>query len=257
MKLVFSFVLLSLLFTGCFKTAEQIKREKMMDNMGSQIDQSGQLVANLTQQVNELQTKLNTFNGQIEELSHAQKMTLDERLNSITLNIQSLDEQVKALRMETDENKKHLGRLEKEMQENKNYIKKVNSTLSNISKGTKKKLTSVKEAHTAFEKSDMKKAQALYLDVLSENKINAAQRNHVWYNLGLINYNNKKYDDALVYFSKIYANYPKSSWAPRSLLYIARSLKNQKKTKESKGAYQELLKNFPNSSQAKDAKDEM
>src|SRR5690606_7167104 len=116
--------------------------------------------------VNELQTKLNSFNGQIEELTHAQKMTLDERLNSITLNIKSLDEQVKAMRAETDENKKHLQNLEKDILENKNYIKKVNGALSDLSKAPKKKVTSLKSAHTAFEKSDMKLAEALYLDVL-------------------------------------------------------------------------------------------
>lgn len=257
MKMLFSLIVLSLITTSCFKTAEQIRREKMVDNMSGQIDQSGQLVARLTQQVNELQTKLNTFNGQIEELSNAQKMTLDERLNSITLNIKSLDEQVKALRLETTENKKHLEALEKDITENKNYIKKVNTTLSNLSKEPKKKVTNVSAAHKAFEKSDMKTAESLYLQVLDEGKINASQRNHVWYNLGLINYNSKKYDSALVYFSKIYANYPQSSWAPRSLLYIARSLKNQNKKNESTGAYQELVKKFPNSSQAKEAKGEM
>lgn len=254
---ILSFALLS---TACFKTAEQIRREKQMDNMGSQIDQSGHLVAKLTQQVNELQTKLNAFNGQIEELGHNQQMSLNEHLTTLGGNIRSLDEQVKALRLESEENKKHIQNLEKELQDNKAYIQKVNATLSSLSQpqaSSKKKVTDVQAAHTAFEKSDMKTAENLYLQVLEDGKINAAQRNHVWFNLGLINYNKKAYEESLVYFSKIYAGYPQSSWAPRALLYMARSLGHLKKNNESKGAYQEIIKKFPDSPHAKTAKEEM
>ena len=67
----------------------------------------------------------------------------------------------------------------------------------------------------------------------------------------------KKYDDALVYFSKIYTNYPKSSFAPRSLLYIARCFNKLGKKDESKASYQELIDNYPKSSHAKTAKKEM
>lgn len=260
MKNFIALLSISFVLTGCFKTAEQIRREKQIDTMGSQMDQSGHLVAKLTQQVNELQTKLNAFNGQIEELGHNQQMSLNEHLTTLGGNIRSLDEQVKALRLENEENKKHTQRLEKELQENKAYIQKVNSTLETLSKpqaSVKKKATDIQAAHSAFEKSDMKTAENIYLQVLEEGKINAAQRNHVWFNLGLINYNRKTYEESLVYFSKIYAGYPQSSWAPRALLYMARSLGNLKKSNESKGAYQEIIKKFPDSPHAKTAKEEM
>ena len=44
-----------------------------------------------------------------------------------------------------------------------------------------------------FEKNKLKEAEEAYLFVLDEGKINAAQTNAVRYNLGLINYWNKKY----------------------------------------------------------------
>ena len=112
-------------------------------------------------------------------------------------------------------------------------------------------------AHKAFEANKQKKAKELYLQVLAEDKVNNAVKNHVFYNLGLLNYWSKKYDDALVYFSKIYTKYPKSSFAPASLLYIGRSFKNQNKTDEAKATFEELIKNYPKSRHAKSAQKEL
>lgn len=257
MQKIFILTFLFFISTSCFKTAEQVRREKLLDNMGSQIDQSGQLVAKLTQQMNELESKMSSFNGQIEELSHAQKMTLDERLNSMTLSLKSLDEQVKALRAESDSQKSQILSLEKELNASKEYVKKVNAALaSGVTSKTSSAPTTLSSAHQAFEKGNSKEAEKLYLQILDENKISAKDKNHVYYNLGYLYYNQKNYDNSLVYHSKIYANYPKSSWAPRALLYMARSLKNLGKTKEAKGAYEELIKNFPNTPQAKSAAEE-
>lgn len=244
-----------LLSSSCFKTAEQIEREKMMDHMSLQLEQSSKLVANLTQQVNDLQNNLASATGQIQEIDHFAKKTNEEQSLTLEQSLTQLQSQVKALSAENGENKKLIASLSKELEEQKRYVRKVNSALSKLTSATKG--PSLSQAHKLFEASKMSEAKEAYLQVLDEGKINAAQRNGVWYNLGLINYREKDYDEATVYFSKIYTKWPRSSYAPRALLYIARSFAGGGKKAEAKAAYEELVKKYPKSSQAKEAKDEL
>lgn len=246
---------LSLTLTSCFKTAEEIKREKQRE---IQIQQSSQMIAELTLQVKDLQTKLANATGQIEEIDHNTKTKTEETAMTFTQTIASLSEQVKVLTAENQQNKAKLEALEKEFNSQKKYIKSVNSTLGKIAGPTKKSSSNkLKAAHKAFEKNQQKKAIALYQEVIASGKINARQRNHAQYNLGLLHYWKKDYDNALVYFSKIYTKYPKSSWAPKCLLYIGRSFAKQKKSAEANATFQELIEKYPKSSSAKKAKKEI
>lgn len=249
-----SLLTLSMLLTSCFKTAEEIKKEQQRD---TQIKQSSQMVAELTLQVRDLQTKLANATGQIEEVEHNTKTKTEETTMTFTQTIASLSEQVKALSDESKINKTKIAALEVEVESQKKYIKNVNKTLGKIAGPTKRSSSSkLKIAHKAFEKNQQKKATKLYLDVLNSGKINARQKNHVRYNLGLLHYWKKDYNNALVYFSQIYTKYPKSSWAPKCLLYIARSFRGQKKMAESNATYNELIAKYPKSSSAKSAKKE-
>lgn len=249
------YICLCVLLTSCFKTAEEIKREQMVDQMSVQLEQSSKLVAELTQQVNYLQSKLDSKFGDLEEKQHIEKSAETQKAETFMQTTSQIAAQVVALQNEVEQNKKTIASLETQLNSQKKYISKVNTALGGIagsSSGDK-----LKDAHTLFEKNQLGDAMKAYEDVLAENKINAAQKNHVYYNMGLIHYRNKKYDDALVLFSKIYTKYPTSSWAPRSLLFIARSFEKQGKKAEAKATYQELLKKYAKSAQAKSAQDEI
>lgn len=254
MTKIITLISITFLLTSCFKTAEEIKREKQRD---IQIRQSSQLVAELTLQVRDLQTRLASTSGQIEEIDHKNKTQTEKTTMTFTQTIAQLSEQVKILSQENQTNKLSIAVLSKEIKQQKKYIAKVTGTLSKMAGPTKSSSkTKLKKAHKAFEKNQQKKALSLYLAVLSEKKVNAAQRNHIRYNVGLLYFWKKKYDNALTYFSKIYTKFPRSSWAPRSLLFIARSFKAQKKKAEANATYLELISKYPKSSQAKTAKKE-
>lgn len=258
MHKIFSLTLLMVLATGCFKTAEEIQREQMVDHMKVQLEQSSKIVADLTQQVGYLQSKLDTKFGDLEEKDYQQKTEQQQKAQTFIQTTSQLSAQLAALQIEVENNKKTIAQLEQQISDQKKYINKVNSTLGNIAGPTESTSRSkLQEAHRLYEKGDSKGARNLYLEVLNENKINAAERNHVWLNLGLLDYRDKKYEDALVFFSKIYSNYPKSSLAPRALFYIARSFKNLGKKAEAKASYQELLNKYPKNANANTAKNEM
>lgn len=244
-----------LLFSSCFKTAEQIQREKRVDQMSMQLEQSSKMVADLTQEVNDLQGRLANTTGQIQEIDHFQRKSTEEQSQTMAQAISQLQAQVKALSDEAAENKKIISSLRSEVERQKTYVKRVNKSLSKIAKESSG--PSLSDAHRLFEKGKATEAKNAYLDVLEQGKINAAQKNGVYYNLGLINYRQKNYDEAMVYLSKIYTKYPRSSYAPRSLLYIARSFKKSGKDAEANATFGELIKNYPKSSQAKSAREEI
>lgn len=247
-----------LLLTSCFKTAEQIRRDKLVDSMEVQMKQSSALVADLTMQVSDLQTRLASATGQLEEIDHKSTTRTQQTAQTFTETISSLSEQVAVLTKENNENKAKIAALQSEINSQKKYISKVTGTLSKIAGPTKSSSQSkLKSAHKAFEKNKQSDALKLYLEVMEEGKINARQRNHVRYNIGLLYYWQKKYDDALAYFSPIYTKWPKSSWAPRALLQIARTFKKQGKKAESDATYEEIISKYAKSSQAKTAKKEL
>jgi TolA-binding protein len=245
---------LSLIFTSCFKTAEEIRRDKKVDEM---IGQSASLTAELQMKMNELQNKLASTSGQIEEIDYKATTNNQETTKTLSQTIASLSEQVKILNKENTENKAEIQKIQSELDAQKQYVSKLTGTLTKIAGPSKSSSTSaIQEAHKAFEKNDQKEATKLYEQVLAQGKINNRQKNHVRYNLGLMSYWNKKYDDALSYFSSIYTKWPKSSWAPRALLQIARTFKKQNKKDEANATYDEIIQKFASSSEAKKAKEE-
>lgn len=246
---------LSLILTSCFKTAEEIRREKEVDE---RIAQSSKTIAELNQTIENLKQQIASTSGQIEEYDYKRQQTDQQMNKTVSESLVQLTEQVKNLVQENADMKAQLANLERDVSAQKKYIKNVTGSLSKItgasgSSGTSK----LKQAHTAFEANKQKEAQELYNEVLAEGKINNAQKNHVYFNLGLLDYWSKNYNEAITYFSKIYTKWPRSSFSPRALLYIARSFDKQKKSAEAKAMYQELINKYPKSSHAKTAKKEI
>ena len=250
-------LILLLSCTSCFKTAEEIRREQQID---TQLEQSSKIIIELNSQVDELKNRLSTTSGKIEEMDHKSQKTKEEQDLTYSQTLAQVSEQVKILIDENQKNKTLIQSLQKEVSAQKDYIKNVTGTLkslSNDSPAPTQKTSLLAKAHEAFEGNKKDEAYKLYKDVLKENKINAADKNHVYFNLGLLEFWNKKYNDALVYFSKIYTKYPRSSFSPRALLYIARSFDKDGKKEEAKASYQELIKNYPKSNHAVTAKEEL
>lgn len=245
----------TLLLTSCFKTAEEIKREQDVDQ---RLSQSSKTIADLNETIQNLKQQITSTSGQIEEIDYKSQKTYQETNKTFSETMIQLTEQVKNLVNENAEMKQQIASLQSDVNSQKKYIKNVTGSLSKIAGPSKSSSTSkLQDAHKAFEKNDKKQAKELYNEVLSEGKINNAQKNHVYFNLGLLNYWDKKYNDAITYFSKIYTKWPKSSFSPRALLYIARSFDKQKKGDEAKAMYQELINKYPTSTHAKTAKKEV
>jgi uncharacterized protein (DUF3084 family) len=97
---------MSTLLVSCFKTAEQIRREKKVDQMSVQYDQSSKIIADLQLQVKDLQNRLANTTGQLEEIDHLfKKNCLKNKRKLLNEMVAQLSEQVNLLILESKESK--------------------------------------------------------------------------------------------------------------------------------------------------------
>lgn len=256
MSKVSSVILMSLLgtllFSGC-KTREDIAREKLVNDMNSQIQDSQKLNADFTIRLQNLEDRLSTVTGKVEESTYETQKTLDQR-------IQSLEEKLKLIEDTQKTQNESMAKLEAQVSEQNSYIKDVLSNLKSITKkggasSSSSKKSAYREAMDNYSKGRYKAAKTQLLDLLEGNKVKGAQQLRVIHNLGMIAYMDKENEKALAYFSRLFTEAPKSGYNKNGLLFLARTFKRLNKKEEAKQTLQELLNRFPNAKQVKKAKE--
>lgn len=245
-------LLLILLFTSC-KTREDIAREKLVNNMNSQMQDSQKLNADFTIRLQNLEDRLANVAGKVEESTYETQKTLDQR-------IQSLEEKLKLIEDTQKTQSEEMTKLEAQIKEQSSYIKDVLSGLKTITKGkgsskSSKKLGAYDQAMLDYKKGRYKSAKDGLLDLLNGNKVKGARQLRVIHNLGMIAYMDKENDKALAYFSRLFTEAPKSGYNKNGLLYLAKTFKRLNKKEEAKQTLQELLNRFPKARQVKKAKE--
>ncbi|MBF0360188.1 MAG: hypothetical protein HQK49_04215 [Oligoflexia bacterium] len=156
MKNSILFLLLGLLFlVGC-KSTEDLRREKMLEEINSKVGQSdvrmsesGRLVSNHSIKISELESLINKNNGATEDLKYRlsqQEKKSDEKITMLTKRI---DEIFSIL----EEQKQKNLILEKELGEQKKYIEDVLAALDKI-----RDMLKAEEKEKEREKAKAKKA---------------------------------------------------------------------------------------------------
>lgn len=248
-----------ILSIGCIKTAEQVEREKKVENISGQMSDTQGLVANLLTQLKSMQSQLDKMNGKIEEIEHRQGQMTPE-------NISRLNESVNLLKTQQETDSVQLLQIQNELKEQRAFLEKVTTSLSSVktnnessAKSSKKK--SVKEdvakALGLIRKKRFKEAKDQLEAFIDNEDLTPGDKNKVLHGLGIIEFFNGSPEKAMVYFSKIYTKYPKASLAPSSLLYIGRSLGKMGKKDESKQAFQKVIEDYGGTKEANEAKNEL
>ncbi|MGE3608505.1 MAG: tetratricopeptide repeat protein [Bacteriovoracaceae bacterium] len=252
-----SLVLLS--STACIKTAEQVQREKNLENMSQQVKDSQGLMADMVDQIKDMQAQLDRMNGRIEELEHNQKQMTPE-------NLKQLHESLALMKSQEEAQAAQLVQIQNELKEQRAFLEKVTQTLSSVehapakSNGASKKKSKKDELTDALQlvsQNHYEQARTELEALIDNPELTPGDHNKVLHGLGRVEYHTKNYDKALVYFSKIFTKYPKASLAPSSLLYIGRSLKRLGKKEEAKEAFLQVSSDYPDTKEAKDAKKEL
>jgi TolA-binding protein len=252
---IFSLIILS---SSCIKTADQVNREKRVDMMSEQLTDSQTLITDMVSQLKDMQSQLDKMNGRIEEMEHKQKQFDPAAVFKLSENFTLLQSQ-----KESENNQLLL--IQTELKEQRAFLEKVTASLNNIgqnqTKNPKVKKKSAKEelnqALSLVKNKAYEEAKPQLLGLLDNQELSAGDVNKALHGLGQIEFNSKNFDQALVYFSKIYTKYPKATLAPSSLLFIGKALQKLGKKDEAKEAFAKLTEDYPSAKESKEAKKEL
>jgi TolA-binding protein len=251
-----TFIFTLLLSVACIKTADQVHREKRFDSMTEQLRDSQGLVADLIAQMKDMQGQLDRMNGRLEVLEHRQKDQVKSQ------DVTNMNETLALLKSKQETDSQQLTQIQAELKEQRGFIEKVTQSLESLGKNSAKpqKKNAKAELNSALDlvKNNKYSEARKELEALIDHPdLSAGDHNKVFHGLGRVEFYTKSYEKALVYFSKVFSKYPKSSMAPSSLLFIAKSLDKMKKKDEAKEAFAKVVEDYPNTSEANEAKKEL
>jgi len=267
----------TIVLSGCFQTTEEIRREQRVSQVDQELQQSRVHVAEMTTQQRELQDQVNALNGKIEEILHQKNQLTDGQISQITQLLTGQKTEIEQLKLESKKQNDTIVELNEKLKIQTAYLQEVTQgldLLSSIPKNKKEKKKNKKDkdkeevAEEAAKKDEPKneskdfqsklklvdqqieagkleEAGALCESIIQDSAYSAGKHNQCRFKLGEIAYKKKNYHDALVYFSKIYTQWPKSTLAPESLFQIANIFKDQGKKNEAKAALKKLETEYP------------
>lgn len=231
-----------IVFAGC-KTQEEIRREKLVDNLGMQMVQSQKMVADTTVTLQTIDERIGNLTGKLDELDHNSQIQLQTQVDALNQRMTLLEETNKGLQAKVEEQSK--------------YLQDVLGTLKNLSSGSgsKKKLSDYQQAMSNYGKGRYSSAKPILLKLLTNKSIKGAQQARVIHNLGMISYMDKEYDKSLVYFSRLFTEHEKTGYNKNGLLFLARTFEKLGQNEQAKQTLGELIKKFPDAKQVKSAKE--
>jgi TolA-binding protein len=233
--------------TAC-KTAAQIEREQIVDNLSLQMSTNQKMAADVTTKMSDLETKMNNLTGKFEELENTQKTSTEESQK----NTQELQTKITALTMQMDEQREFIGKLTKVLAKADPSLKTKSTTTVKIEeKGT----SPYDEAMSLYKKGKYAKALTMLKELNDDPQFKGEEKARILHNIGLISYAQKNNDDSLLYLGQLYTQHSKSELAPNALLHIGLSFKAQGKKDESDQALTELIEKYPKSKPATKARD--
>ncbi|HXH30512.1 MAG TPA: tetratricopeptide repeat protein [Bacteriovoracaceae bacterium] len=242
--------------TACIKTAEQLQREKRIENMSEQMKDSQGLVADVLAQLKDMQNQLDKMNGKIEEIEHRQGKVNPE-------NLSKMSETMNLVKTQQESQSAQMLQFQAELKEQRGFLEKVTTSLAASSREPepKAKKKSAKadlaDAIGLVKSNKYDEARSELSSLMNNSENSPGDQNKILFNLGKVEFFTKNYEKALTYFSKIYTKYPKASLAPTSLLFIGRTLEKMGKKDEAKEAFGQVVESYPESKDAVEAKKEL
>lgn len=246
------------------KTQEDIRRERTVENLNEQIQQTQKTTASASSRFTAIEESVSRLNGQVEEISHQRAQSIKEA--------QNLNERLNNLEETNKKQVEYIKALTEKVNNQSDYIEEVIATLAKLTneeKPSKKKAVSndssdegvdieadePKNFDTAvkkFKAKDLEAAADIFKKIESDKKAKKKEREGSIHFLGMIEYKNKNYEEAKVYFSKLFSENPKSSFAPATLLNLARTFEKLKAKDEAVMTLEELQSRFPKSKEAEE-----
>ena len=241
------------LLVSC-KTRGDIEREQLLSNLAMQMKDGQKLQSGAVARLQALEERLGQVSGKVEEGDHQITQKTENQ-------IQSLQEKVALLETNGAAFQKKLSELEKKSRSQERYLKQVLETLQSIAPSKNKGVSSKSGTNTLFKRAvanykagKYKSAKQQFSSLAKSRHLKYAQKTRTLHNLGMIAYSNKENDEAIVHFSRLFTKHPKSSFNKRGLLFMAKTFIRLKESGKAKQTLNQLIRRYPKSSQANEAK---
>ena len=243
---------LLLVLSGCFKTAEQIRREKLVDGLAVQMVDNQKLTAESQVRLQNMEERLSLLTGTVEETGQQNKQSIQQSFNDLQAEFALIRENHRTLQEDVEENKRLLA-------ENKEYLEKLLKTLDTLTGKPKKKrkLSPYQKAVRDYRNKKYDRAWPKLVSFYKNKKYKGKTRAHVTYYLGMISYRKKKYEDALIYFSQLFTKHPSSSLNTSGLLHLGRSFLALGQKDQAQQTFETLLKKYPTTKYKKTVESEL
>lgn len=258
-SIILSLALLFLL-SSC-KTQEDIRREKTVDSLNEQVAQTQKTTADTSARFTTLEEQLAKLNGTMEENAHNKQqdnkelLLLKERLTALEDNNKKQNEYIKAINDKLQDQSKYIDQVIKSLSalsEQRDQKDKEEQTVSKKKESKEKndETPTIKTSIAKYKTKDLDGAKESFLQVLDGKKIKKKDKETAYHYLGMIEYKNKNYEGAKVYFSKLFSENQNSTYAPSTLLNLAKSFLQLKSKDEAMQSLDELIARFPKSKEA-------
>ncbi len=246
-------IIMLLLFTGCLKTAEQVRKEQQYNEEVA--EGSKNMLAYLSTRVKELEEQLGQSTGTIEQLQHEQEQIHQQAQKATDNKVEIVN-----LKMELENQRSQMEMLEKQVQEQSDFISEVTKSLEQMSKAPVAKasqnqnIENFSKGLEQYQKKNYDSAKKSFEQALAHDTLNNSQINIARHRLGLIEFDKKNFQTSIIHMSKIYPKWPRSSMAPDALYFIGLSLKEMGKKEEANEAFDKFLAEYPDHKWAKEIK---
>lgn len=260
---IFICALLLVVFSGC-KTQEDIRREQTVQNLNEEIQQTKKSTATGNSRFMAIEEQISRLTGQVEEANHNRSQSIKDN--------QQLNERLNALEDTNKKQVEYIKALTEKVNNQSGYIEEVIASLAKLSekpseKPSKKKAVNpdsveMDEEDLAptfdngfkqYQAKEYDSAKDIFTKVAANKKAAKKNREGATHYLGMIEYRNKNYEGAKVYFSKLFSENPDSSFAPATLLNLGKTFGQLKSKEEASMTYDELISRFPKSKEAAEA----
>lgn len=243
--------------TSC-KTQEDIRREKTVESLNEQVAQTQKSTASASARFNAIEEQLAKLSGQSEELSHNKQQEIKEAA--------LLKERLSNLEESNKKQTEYIKALNEKIQDQSAYIEQVIKSLSSLTEqkesSAKKKesksdkgeseVASIKSGIAQYKTKDLEAAKDTFQQLLDNKKIKKKDKESAFFYLAQIEYKQKNYEEAKVYFSKLFSENPDSSYGAPTLLGLAKSFIQLKSKEEASQSLDELIARFPKSKEAQE-----
>lgn len=239
-------LLIPILCAGCFKTRQDIAREKEDQEVRSNLQQN---IVDYNQGLEKTQSELGQLQGRIEELEHQRKKEMSGLTSSHESELKTIEE-LKAKLTAMQESQNTLFEEMKKLKEDG-----LASQAAAAAAGAKKKVGTISydSAIGAYKNKDYA-AAVVSLRAYLEAHPRSKHTLDAHYYLAESLFMQKNYEQAVAEFGVVNEKSPSTKHGRRSTLRIAQSFKAMGKLKDSRAFAQLLIQSSPGSDEAKQAR---